>query len=80
MDTIPDISIDHWSMLQNREGIFTFSFVCVTKKYGEKTNKQTKKTLLVMQDSSLILGQLWIIIPIISKYYAGKFTGILLNK
>lgn len=53
MDTIPDISIDHWSMLQNREGIITFFFfLYVTKKYGGKnqTNKQKDfwlcKTLL----------------------------------
>lgn len=47
---------------------------------GEKNKQTNKKTFGYARLFSLILGQLWIIIPIISKYYAGNFTGILLNK
>jgi len=46
------------------------------RKGGEKK----KDSLGYARLFSLILGQLWIIIPIISKHYTGNFAGILLNK
>lgn len=67
-----------WRMLQNREGIITSLF------FGTWQRKRKKKTLKKIRHSwlckTLILGQLWIIIPIISKYFAGNSAGILLKK
>lgn len=64
-----------WRMLQNRESIITSLFLVHNKKIEKKSFKKYS-----LGYARLILGQLWIIVPIISKYFAGNSAGILLNK
>lgn len=66
-----------WRMLQNRERIIRSLFFGTWQKKKEKKKKLKKYSLGYAR---LILGQLWIITPIISKYFAGNSAGILLNK
>lgn len=75
-DTVPDISSE--GCFRTEKGSLRLSFFGIWQKSKKKSPNLKKKDSFGY--ARLILGQLWNIICIISKYFAGNSAGILLKK